>query len=112
MNNVKEDLRKKTDLNFNFSQATQGLWGFNKKEYYIVHIIELILDQKRLKYVGNCLIQYLRGQLSHKKCPISFNLCSTPFTFPQYDDLNPLTLCPSKSHKYNNYDHAAYIVSS
>ena len=46
MNNVKEDLRKKTDLNFNFSQATQGLWGFNKKEYYIVHIIELILDQK------------------------------------------------------------------
>ena len=49
MNNVKEDLRKKTDLNFNFSQATQGLWGFNKKEYYIVHLIELILDQKRLK---------------------------------------------------------------
>ena len=49
MNNVKEDLRRKTDLNFNFSQATQDLWGFNKKEYYIVHIIELILDQKRLK---------------------------------------------------------------
>ena len=25
----------------------------NKKEYYVVHIIELFLDQKKLKQVGN-----------------------------------------------------------
>ena len=37
--NVKEDPRKKTDTNFNFSQATKYLRGFNKKEYFVVHIM-------------------------------------------------------------------------
>ena len=36
--NVKEDPRRKADINFNFSQATKCLWGFNKKEYYAVNI--------------------------------------------------------------------------
>ena len=37
-NNVKEDPSRKTDLNFGFSQAVWGLWGFNKKECYVVRI--------------------------------------------------------------------------
>ena len=41
INNVKEDSRRKTSLNFDFSQAASCLWGFNMKDYYVVHIIEL-----------------------------------------------------------------------
>ena len=49
INDVKEDPRRKTDSNFNFSQATECFWGLNQKEYYVMPIIELLLDQKRLK---------------------------------------------------------------
>ena len=54
INNVKEDSRRKIDSNFDFSKALRcllvpALWGFNKKEYYVVHIIELFIHHKRLK---------------------------------------------------------------
>ena len=38
IDNVKEDQRRKTDSNFDFSLAAQCLWGFNKKECYILHL--------------------------------------------------------------------------
>ena len=49
INNVKEDPRKKTDSNCDLPSAAWCLWGFNKKECYVVHIIELFLHQKELK---------------------------------------------------------------
>ena len=51
INNVKEDPRRKSDSNFDFSQALRCLvvMRFCKKECYLVHIIELFLHQKRLK---------------------------------------------------------------
>ena len=39
------DPRRKTDSNFGFSQTALCLWGFNKKECYVVYIIELLLHQ-------------------------------------------------------------------
>ena len=44
-NNVKEDPKRKSDSNFDFFKAALCLWGFNKKKYYVVYIIELFLHQ-------------------------------------------------------------------
>ena len=51
ISNVKEDARIKTDSNFDFSQVLRYLVfvSFNKKQRYVVHIIELFLHQKKLK---------------------------------------------------------------
>ena len=47
INNDEEDQLRKTDSNFDFAQAAKCPRGFKKKEYYVVHIIELFLDQRR-----------------------------------------------------------------
>ena len=43
--------KKKEDPGEKITQTytAQCLWGFNKKQCYVVHIIELLLHQKRLK---------------------------------------------------------------
>ena len=74
-NNLKEDPRRKNDSDFDFSQATQCLRGFNKKGCYIVRIIEIFLHQKKMEQVGN-LDRLAEGStptikiaLSHAACP-------------------------------------------
>ena len=45
--------------------------------------------------------------------PHKSSSCLWLFPFPPYDNFKkPLPLCFSRSHKYNNYDKATYIVSS
>ena len=45
MKKTKEDPGEKLTQTY----TAQCLWGFNKKQCYVVHIIELLLHQKRLK---------------------------------------------------------------
>ena len=45
-------------------------------------------------------------------CPIKGPLVCGFSPFLHMITLNPLPLCSSRSHKYNNYEKATYIVSS
>ena len=49
INHIKKDPRRKTDSNFHFFQVVLCLWGFNKKECYILHITDPFLHKKRLQ---------------------------------------------------------------
>ena len=90
--------------------------SFNKKEYYVVHIIELFLDQKRLEQIGNFdMIEYLRNQRQPHPPLLSFPLtlwCFFPLASLHTMFLNSPTSLSSKYYKYSNYDKTAYIVFS
>ena len=79
------------------------LMKFCKKESIFLH-------HKRLKQVGKS-----RQLGSFCMAPHKSSSCLRLFTFPPYSRIitfSPLPLCSCRSHKYNNYEQATYIVSS
>ena len=47
-----------------------------------MYIIELFLDQEKLKYLGNFLVEYLRDQLPIKKGHFAFDFVAPLFQLP------------------------------
>ena len=88
------------------------LWGFSKKESYVVHISfyptrgwnRYVIPVRVVQWSTPWLVFLWRPT----KVPLvgGFSPCLHMIT------LNPLSLCSSRSHKYNNYGNATYIVNS
>ena len=86
--------------------------NFSKKESYLVHISFYATRGWNRQVIPDRVNQWSATWIIFLWCPIIVPLVCTFSPSLRMITLKPLPLCSSRSHKYNNYDKATYIVSS